>query len=317
MRVAIIDDYCDVALEAAPWRTALPPGTDLVVFNDHVADEDELVERLADFDIVCVMRERTAFPARVLERLPRLRLIASTGYHNASIDLDAARRRGILVSGTPTISSATPEHVMALVLALARQLRPTIESMNAGGWQCAVGRTLAGATMGILGLGNVGSRVARLAAAFGMEVVAWSQNLTPEVAAARGARYLPADEFFATADFVSIHLKLSARTRHIVDAEQFELMKPDSYLVNTARAENVNLQALLHALRTDQIAGAALDVFETEPLPPDDPLRHEPKLLLTPHIGFVTHTTMRNFHGEALQAVVAFLRGRRPELVLT
>lgn len=317
MRVAIIDDYGDVALESAPWATGLPAGTELVVFNDHVYEEDELVERLAEFDIVCVMRERTAFPASTLERLPRLKMIASTGYHNASIDLDAARRLGITVSATPTISSATPEHVMTLILALARQLRPTIESINAGGWQCAVGRTLSGATLGILGLGNVGTRVGRLGAAFGMDVVAWSQNLTPEVAAERGARYLPKDEFFATADFVSIHLKLSDRTRHIVDAEQFEQMKPDSYLVNTARAQNVNLDALLDALRTDQIAGAALDVFDVEPLLPDDPLRREPKLLITPHIGFVTRTTMRNFHGEALQAVQAFLDGKQPELLLT
>lgn len=315
MKLAILDDYSNAAMRAAEW-TRLPEHVEITVFDDHLHDEDELVQRLEPFAIVCLMRERTAFPARVLERLPRLQHLASTGYHNASIDLDAARSLGIVVTGTPTISGATPEFVFSLILALARNLVPQADLIRQGGWEYGPGRRLSGATLGVLGLGNVGSSVARLGQAFGMNVIAWSQNLTAGHAASVGVEYRDKGAFFREADVVTIHLKLSERTHNIVGAPELELMKPDAFLVNTARAGNVDNAALVAALESGHLAGAALDVFEIEPLATDDPLRTTDRLLVTPHVAFVTRETLAAFYGDALEAILAVLEGREPPLSL-
>lgn len=314
MRLAILDDYSNVALSFADWSGL--PGVEVTVFNDHVADEDALVERLMPFEIVCLMRERTAMPASLLDRLPNLRMIASTGYHNPSIDMDAARRHGIVVTGTNRISNATPELVIGLMLALARHLVPQVDLMRSGGWEYGIGRCLGGATLGILGLGNVGGRVTRLASCFGMDVIAWSQNLTPEKAEAAGARYVDKETLFKESDFLSIHLKLSDRTRHIVGRDELKMMRNDSYLINTARAQNIDMDALLEALREGEIAGAAIDIFDIEPLPADHPYRRTKKLIITPHIGYVTRETMANFYPDVVDSVRAFLDEEEPKLRL-
>lgn len=314
MRIAVLDDYSNVARSFADWSSL--PDCEVTVFNDHLAEEEALADRLRPFEIVCLMRERTAMPRSLIERLPNLRMIASTGYHNPSVDHDAARERGIMVTGTPRISNATPELVMGLMLALARNLVPQADLMRAGGWEYGIGRCLSGATLGILGLGNVGGRVARLAACFGMDVVAWSQNLTPEKAEAAGVRYLERDAFFREIDFLSIHLKLSDRTRNIVGRAELSAMKRDAYLINTARAQNVDMEALIEALKDGEIAGAAIDIFDVEPLPADHPYRHTDRLLITPHMGYVTRETMANFYPDLVEAIRAFLDGREPELRL-
>jgi phosphoglycerate dehydrogenase-like enzyme len=314
LKLAVLDDYSGVAMEMADWASL--SGVAVTVFRDHLADEDALVERLHPFDIICLMRERTPMPRSLIARLDKLRMIASTGYHNPSIDLDAARERDILVTGTPRISNSTAELVLTLMLCMARNIVPQVDLMRAGGWEYGIGRCIGGTALGIVGLGNVGKRVARLAASVGMDVIAWSQNLTPEIAAAGGARHVTKHELFRQADFVSIHLKLSERTRHIVGAHELALMKPDSYLINTARAANVDMAALLNALGAKRIAGAAIDIFDEEPLPPDHPYRTTPNLIVTPHIGYVTRESMGNFYGDVVDAARAFLEGREPTVRL-
>ena len=308
LKLAVLDDYSGVAMKMADWAPL--SGVAITVFRDHLADEDALVERLHPFDIICLMRERTPMPGSLIARLDNLRMIASTGYHNPSIDLDAARARGVLVTGTPRISNSTAELVLCLMLCMARNIVPQVDLIRSGGWEYGIGRCLGGTTLGIIGLGNVGKRVARLGASVGMNVIAWSQNLTPEIAAAGGARHVKKDELFLQADFVSIHLKLSERTRHIVGAHELALMKPDSCLVNTARAANVDMVALLDALAAGRIAGAAIDIFDKEPLPSDHPYRTTPNLIVTPHLGYVTRESMGNFYGDVVEAVRAFLEGR-------
>jgi phosphoglycerate dehydrogenase-like enzyme len=307
--VAVLDDYQHVALTMADW-SPVTARADVTVFSDHVADADELVARLAPFDVVFVMRERTPLPRSVIERLPRLRMIASTGPFNASIDSDAVAEAGIHVSTTGGSVASTVELTWALILGASRHLVDERRSVAEGGWQTTVGRELDRRVLGVLGLGRIGTRVARIGAAFGMDVVAWSQNLTEAAAAEAGARYLPRDEFFATADVVSVHLKLSERSRGLVGAAELAAMKPTALLVNTSRGPIVDEPALIEALRSGAIAGAALDVFDTEPLPADHPLRTLPNVLATPHLGYVADRPYGIFFRDAVAAIAAWLDER-------
>ncbi|MEY2453350.1 MAG: hypothetical protein QOD92_2924 [Acidimicrobiaceae bacterium] len=305
-QVAVLDDYQDVATTIVEW----PAGVDVVSFTDHVADEEQLVERLRGFDVVVAMRERTAFPRAVLERLPDLRLLVTTGTRNAAIDLTAASELGIVVSGTWGIVSNTAELTWALILAVARRLPDEVAAVRAGGWQQAIGSDLNGKTLGLLGLGNIGSLMAGVGNAFGMRVIAWSTNLTDERALERGAERVEKDELFRTADVVSIHLVLSDRTRHLVGAPELALMKPTAILVNTSRGPIIDDAALIDALERDVIAGAGLDAFEVEPLLPDHPYRRLPNVVATPHIGYVTNDCYRIFYDHIVEDIAAFLDGK-------
>lgn len=308
MKIAILDDYQSVALTMADWSAVQARG-EVTVFTDHVADRDELVARLEPFDVVCVMRERTPMPREVIERLPRLKLIASTGPGNASIDYDAAGDRGIEVTATGYRATSTVEMTWALIMASARNLVGECNSVRSGGWQTSVGRELDGQVLGILGLGGIGSKIAGIGAAFGMTVIAWSQNLDAEKAEAAGATLVSKDELFAQSDTLSIHLVLSGRTRGLVGADQLGAMKPTSWLVNTSRGPIVDEAALIHALTTRSIAGAALDVFDVEPLPADHPLRTLPNALVTPHIGYVAENLYRTFYRDAAASIADWLEG--------
>ncbi|ORV18120.1 hydroxyacid dehydrogenase [Mycobacterium celatum] len=306
MKVAILDDYQNVALSMADW-SQVAAHADITVFTDHVADPDAVVERLAPFDVVCVMRERTPLPRSIIERLPRLRMIASTGPFNAAIDVAAAKERGIHVSTTGGYIESTVELTWALILAAARRIVDETLSVRAGGWQTAVGRQLGGAVLGVLGLGRIGSRVARVGAAFGMDVIAWSTNLTPEAAAQAGATYVTKDELFGRADVLTIHLVLSGRSRGLVGAAELGLMKATALLVNTSRGPIVDEAALIDALRSHRLPGVGLDVFDTEPLPADHPLRFMDGVVATPHIGYVADRVYRTFYGEAAAEIGRWL----------
>jgi phosphoglycerate dehydrogenase-like enzyme len=314
-RVAILDDYQKVAEGSADW-TILPADVEVTFFHDHLDDADRLAARLAPFAIVGAMRERTPFPEALLQRLPNLRLLITTGPRNASIDVAAAQRLGITVCGTRSSGHATAELAMALILALARGLPAETASMQAGGWQVGLGRDLHGATLGIVGLGRLGSRLARFGQAFGMTTIAWSQNLTEAAAAEHGARRVEKAELFRSADFVSIHLQLSPRTRGLIGAEELALMKPDACIVNTSRGPIMDKDALVDALQEGRIAGAALDVYDREPLAPDHRLRRIPNLLLTPHIGYVTRESYAVFYSDMVEGIAAFLAGH-PQRVIS
>jgi phosphoglycerate dehydrogenase-like enzyme len=306
VRVAILDDYQNVALATADW-SPVSARAGITVFTDHVADADALVERLSPFDVVMVMRERTPLPRSVIERLPRLRMIASTGPQNASIDMAAAAEAGVHVAHTGGTVAATVELTWALILGAARHLVTERQAVADGRWQTTVGRELDRRVLGVLGLGRIGARVARIGAAFGMDVVAWSTNLTADAAQEAGARYLPREEFFAAADVLSIHLKLGERTRGLVGAAELSTMKSTALLVNTSRGPIVDEAALVEALRSGSIAGAALDVFDTEPLPADHPLRTSTNVLATPHIGYVADRPYRIFFRDAVNAIAEWL----------
>jgi phosphoglycerate dehydrogenase-like enzyme len=305
-RIAVLDDYQSVSGTYADW-SSLPEPVQVVAFSDHLADEDDVAARLEPFDVVVAMRERTPFPRSLLARLPNLRLLVTTGAKNPSIDVVAAKELGITVCGTGAHPSGPVELTWALILATARHVPQEDGNVRAGGWQQTVGTDLAGATLGVVGLGRLGEKVARIGAAFGMDVVAWSQNLTAERAAEVGVRRVERDELLATADVVTIHLQLSDRTRGLFGAEEFALMKHTAVLINTSRGPIVDEAALLDALRNDQIAGAGLDVFDTEPLPADNQLCAEPRAVLTPHLGYVTKATYEVFYRGAVEDVAAFL----------
>jgi phosphoglycerate dehydrogenase-like enzyme len=306
MKIAILDDYQNVALSMADW-SAIERKAEITVFTDHVADQNELVGRLEPFDIVCVMRERTPLPREVIERLPRLKLIASTGPGNASIDYAAAGERNIDVTATGYSPNSTVELTWALIMASSRNLVDECTSVRSGGWQTLVGRELDGQVLGILGLGDIGSKIARIGACFGMTVIAWSQNLDAGRAEAGGATLVSKDDLFGRSDTLSIHLKLSDRTRGLVGADELALMKPTSWLVNTSRGPIVDEAALIAALTNRSIGGAALDVFNTEPLPRNDPLRRLPNALVTPHIGYVAENLYRTFFRDAAASIDAWL----------
>jgi phosphoglycerate dehydrogenase-like enzyme len=304
MKVAILDDYQNVALEMADW-SSLASRAEITVFNDHIADPEAVIERLMPFDVICVMRERTPLQREIIERLPRLKLIASTAGRNASIDMPAAEERGIRVTGTGYRSTPTIELTWALILASARNIVLESNSVRHGGWQTSIGRELGGRTLGMLG--NIGAQVARVGLAFGMKVIAWSQNMTAEVAKATGATLVAKDELFREADVVTIHLVLSARTRGLVGAAELALMKPTSWLVNTSRGAIVDESALIRALESHAIAGAATDVFSIEPLPADHPFRRLENVLATAHIGYVAEDLYRTFYSDTAAAVAAWL----------
>jgi phosphoglycerate dehydrogenase-like enzyme len=308
MRIAVLDDYQGVALEMADWSPVLARA-EVDVFTDHVRDVDALAERLAPHEVVVVMRERTPVPEALLERLPNLRLIVSTGRRNAAVDVAAARARGIEVCGTSSLATAPAELTWALVLGLARHLPTEAAGVRAGGWQTTVGRDLHGRTLGILGLGRIGAQVAQVGTAFGMDVVAWSANLTDERAAEAGARRVDLDPLLAGSDVVSLHLVLGERTRGLLGRRELALMKPDALLVNTARAGLVDTDALVDALAAGRLGGAGLDVFDEEPLPVDHPLRGEPRALLTPHLGYVTADVYRTFFTGVVEDILAFWGG--------
>ncbi|MTD59260.1 D-2-hydroxyacid dehydrogenase family protein [Amycolatopsis pithecellobii] len=307
MKIAILDDYQHVALDLADWASL---GAEIEVFTTHIADPDELVNRLAGADVVVAMRERTRFPADVLARLTDLRLLVSTGQRNAAIDLKAAERHGIVVCGTGYVSHPTAEHTWALILAAARHLDVELPAMRQGGWQSTVGLPLHGRTLGLLGLGRLGSRVAKVGQAFGMETIAWSQNLTAERAAEHAVTAVSKEELFARSDVLSVHLILSKRTRGLVGAGELALMKPGALLVNTSRGAILDEAALVDALRRKEIGGAALDVFDVEPLPADHPLRTLDNAVLTPHLGYVTRDVYEIFFRDAVEDIAAYQAGQ-------
>ncbi|MBC6470149.1 D-2-hydroxyacid dehydrogenase family protein [Actinomadura alba] len=306
MKIAILDDYQSVALGCADWDSL---GAEIEVFTSPISDADELVRRLAGAEVVVAMRERTRFPAELLARLTDLRLLVSTGRRNAAIDLEAARRHGIVVCGTGYLPYPTAEHTWALILAAARNLATELPAMPQGGWQTTVGTGLHGKTLGLLGLGRLGSMVATVGQAFGMETIAWSQNLTPERAAEHGVTAVAKEELFRRSDVLSIHLVLSGRTRGLVGAAELSLMKAGAMLVNTSRGPIVDEAALIAALRDGEIACAALDVYDTEPLPADHPLRALPNVTLTPHLGYVTREVYEIFYRDAVEDIAAYRAG--------
>jgi len=306
IRIAILDDYQNVALKMADW-SALATRADIVVFEDHIADPEALVERLAPFDIVCVMRERTPLPREVLQRLPRLKLIASTGPRNASIDTSATKELGIAVTATGYKSTPTIELTWALILASVRFIVRENERVRDGLWQTSIGEELSGKTLAVLGLGRIGGQVAQIGLAFGMNVIAWSQNMTPEIAKAAGAKLVSKDELFREADILTIHLVLSARTRGLVGAAELALMKPTARLINTSRGPIVDEPSLIKVLRSSAIAGAAIDVFDQEPLPSQHPFRSMDNVLATPHIGYVADSLYRTFYGDVVKSITAWL----------
>jgi phosphoglycerate dehydrogenase-like enzyme len=305
VRVAVLDDYGSVARGFGPWDR-LDGRADVDFIAEHLADP---ADRLAGYDVVVAMRERTAFPRAVLERLPALRLLVTTGMVNASIDLDAARDHGVVVCGTGSRGGPPAELTWAVILGLVKHVREEDAAVRAGGWQQAVGGDLEGMRLGLLGLGRLGTRVAAVGLAFGMEVVAWSANLQAADAEAVGVRPTELDELLRTSHVVSIHLRLSERTRGLLGTRELGLMRPDALLVNTSRGPIVDEGALVDALRTGAIAGAGLDVFDVEPLPAGHPLRTEPRALLTPHVGYATEATFRVMFAEAVEDIEGFLDG--------
>jgi phosphoglycerate dehydrogenase-like enzyme len=306
IRVAILDDYQNASLKMADW-SPLTGRAAITVFTDHVSDAEAVVERLLPFDVVCVMRERTPLPRSVIERLPQLKLIASTGPGNASIDVKAATERGIVVAHTGYDARSTSEMTWALILASARHVASESAHLRAGGWQLTIGDGLHGKTLGVLGLGNIGSEVARIGSAFGMDVLAWSQNLTADRAQAFGARLVSKAELFRSADILTIHLVLSQRTRGLVGAAELQAMKPSARLINTSRGPIVDEPALIEVLRDRRIAGAALDVFDIEPLPPNHPFRSFDNVLATPHIGYVARELYQTFYGTTVANITRWL----------
>ena len=308
-KVAILDDYQRVARSLADW-SSLTPRVQTEFFHDNLVDLAPLADRLHSFQAVLAMRERTPFPRALIERLPNLRLLVTAGRRNASIDLAAASERGVLVTGTETLPTPTMELTWGLILALSRNLVREANGMRSGQWQTTVGHVVAGKTLGVLGLGKLGSRVVAVGKAFGMPVLAWSQNLTPERAAEVGAVYAGKDRLLETSDIVTIHLVLSERTRNLIGAAELARMKPGAFLINTSRGPIVNQAALVEALSSRRIAGAAVDVYDQEPLPADHPLRTVENLLLTPHLGYVTEENYRLVYGCAVENIRAFLDGK-------
>ena len=307
-KVAVLDDYQNVALQMADWDS-LPDDVSVDVFQDHLSAEDDVAARLGSYDIVVAMRERTPFQRSLLERLPNLRLLVTTGMRNASIDMVAASDNGVTVCGTDGVPYPTAELTWGLILALLRKIPTEDQATRDGDWQVTMGEGLHGKTLGMLGLGRLGSQVASVGVAFGMNVIAWSQNLTAERAEEFGATLVTKEELLSSSDIVTIHLVLSGRTRGLIGADELSLMKPTAYLVNTSRGPIVEEEALIDALTSGAIAGAGLDVFDIEPLPLDHPLRSIPNTVLTPHMGYVTAETYRVFYGDAVEDIRAFLDG--------
>jgi phosphoglycerate dehydrogenase-like enzyme len=316
LRCAILDDYQNVALSMADWSKV---GGDVAikVFNEHLGSADKVVGALQGFAIVCAMRERTPFPRAVIDALPDLKLLITSGMRNASIDLEAAAARGVIVSGTPAFGNATAAIATGLMLELARHIGFENEQLKAGApWQTTMGLDLEGLTLALIGLGKLGTRLTEIGHAFKMNVIAWSRNLTPETCKAAGAEYVDRDELFRRADFLSIHVQLSERTRGLIGKNELSLMKPCAYLINTSRGPIVDEAALIAALREKRIAGAGLDVFDVEPLPIEHPFRKLDNVVLTPHLGYVAAQNYRAFFAGMVDDIRAFLDGK-PVRVLT
>jgi phosphoglycerate dehydrogenase-like enzyme len=307
-RIVLLDDYQGIALDYGGWDR-VPDEWEKVALCQHIADPDELVEALAGAEIVLAMRERTQFPASTLDRLPDLKLLITTGMGNVAIDIPAAQRNGVVVCGTGGHGPATAELAWALILGLARKIPVEDANMRQGGWQTTIGTDIAGTTLGLVGLGNLGKQMVPVAKAFGMDVIAWSTNLDPEGARAAGAESVTKDELFERSDFVSVHYKLSDRSRGLIGAADLALMKASAYLVNTSRGPIVDTDALLEALEAGTIAGAGIDVYDTEPLPADHALRSAPRTIITPHLGYVTEDTYTVFFDDAVGDVLAYLAG--------
>lgn len=310
LRCALLDDFQDVATGIVDW-SPLADDVELVPFTTHFPDEDTLAAALADFDIVVTLRERVPFPASLLARLPRLKLLVASGMRNSVIDYAAAEAHGVTVCGTASSSTPPVELTWALLLGLARGIIEESQALRAGGpWQSTVGADLHGRRLGLLGLGRIGSRVAQVGLAFGMRVTAWSQNLTKEYADEVGVHLAASkEELLADSDFVSVHLALGDRTRGLLGAPELALLKPTAYLINTSRAAIVDRDALLAALHEGRIAGAGVDVFDVEPLPADHPMRTAPRLLATPHLGYVSQANYRTYYGQAVENIQAYLAG--------
>jgi phosphoglycerate dehydrogenase-like enzyme len=308
-KIAVLDDYQNVALECADW-SLLRDRADIAVFQDHLADPDALIERLQPFDVICVMRERSPLPRNIIEHLPNLKLIASTGTGNSSIDVAAAGDHGIAVVNTGYSSDPAIEFTWALILASTRHIATESNSVRSGGWQQTVGADLRGKTLGVLGLGRIGSQVARIGSAFGMNLIAWSQNMTPQAAEAAGAIFVSKNQLFEQADILTIHLVLSSRTRGLIGAAELARMKPTARLINTSRGPIVEEQALISVLKNKQIAGAAIDVFDVEPLPPDHPFRALDNILATPHIAYVSQGLYKTFYEDSVSNIRKWLDTR-------
>jgi phosphoglycerate dehydrogenase-like enzyme len=309
-RCAILDDYQNVALQSADW-SKIAGDLDIKVFNQHIAGQDAVIKALQGFEIICAMRERTAFPRDVIEKLPDLKLLITTGMRNASIDVSAAKARNVVVCGTPAVGNPTSGIAIGLMLELTRRIGYENARMKAGvPWQSTIGVDLEGLTLGVVGLGKLGTRTARIALAFGMKVIAWSQNLSPEKCKEAGVDYALKEELFRQSDIITIHLILSPRTRGLIGANELGLMKSTAYIINTSRGPIIEEPALLTALRERKIAGAGLDVFDVEPLPTDHPLRKMDNVVLTPHLGYVAIQNYRAYFAGVVDDIRAFLDGK-------
>ena len=315
LRCAVLDDYQNVALKLADW-SRVAGDAEVKVFNESLGDTGQVAKALAGYAIVCLMRERTLFPRALFEKLPDLKLLVTTGMRNAAIDMAAAKDRGVLVCGTESAGHPTAELAVGLMIDLARKISFEDARMKAGEkWQATIGTDLNGKTLGILGLGKLGSRVAKVANAFGMKVVAWSQNLTAEKCKEAGAAYATKDDLLKQSDFITIHLVLSARSRGLIGENEIKLMKPSAFLINTSRGPIIDEAALVAALKAKTIAGAGLDVYDTEPLPTEHPLRKLPNVVLTPHLGYVTEGNYRTFYSQTVEAIRAFIDGKPVRVV--
>ena len=306
-RIAVLDDYQGVALTFGDWGSL---GVPVDVFRDTITDPDALAARLAPYDAIVLMRERTPFPRALIERLPKLRLLVTTAGRNNSVDTAALKERGITFCGTPGTTSPTSELTWGLILALLRDIPAQERALREGRWQTVLGQGLEGRTLGIIGLGKQGQRVARVARAFDMRVLAWSTNLTEETARAAGAERVSKETLLCESDVVTLHLVLSERSRNTIGAAELGLMKPSAYLVNTSRGPLVDTAALEEALRGNRIAGAALDVYDVEPVPAGASIASLPNTVLTPHLGYVTQQNYEHFYGGALEALKAWMAGQ-------
>jgi phosphoglycerate dehydrogenase-like enzyme len=310
VRCAILDDYQNVALKVADW-TKVKDRADIKVFSEHLGGSDNVIAALQGFEIIVAMRERTGFPKKVIDALPALKLLITTGMRNASIDTEAAKARGVTVCGTGTFGNPTSGVAIGLMLELTRRIGYENARLHAGApWQTTIGLDLEGMTLGILGLGKLGTRTANIAKAFGMKVIAWSQNLTPEKCREAGAEYATKDELFRQSDFITIHVVLSTRTRGLIGTAELGSMKPTAFLVNTSRGPIVDEAALVAALRGGKIAGAGLDVFDVEPLPLDHPFRKMDNVVITPHLGYVSKQNYRRYFADAVEDICGFLDGK-------
>ena len=308
MKIAVLDDYQNVALSMADW-SVLEKDAEITVYNHHLGNLETAAEVLKDYEIISLMRERTPFPRAMFEKVPKLRLLLTSGHFNSAIDMAAAQDHGVVVCGTSTIGRTTVELTWALLMTAARNTAVEDRAMRGGEWQVSLGRTLENKTLGLVGLGRLGAQVAEIAQVFRMELIAWSTNLTAERAAECGARLVSKEELFETADFVSVNVRLGERTRNLIAAPELARMKRGAWIVNTSRGEIINEADLIAALEKGVIGGAAMDVFATEPLPVDHPFRRLPNTVLSPHKGFVTEDSYRIFYGETVENIRSWLDG--------